>query len=80
MAKLTELDGIPDRIFFVPGGSPVIIEFKKKDKRGKNLQAETQPWYLAKLKEYDYVVSYCETKEEFRQLMKRYTNGGSKKA
>lgn len=80
VAKLKDLDGIPDRIFFVPGGAPIIVEFKAEGKVGGGLQEETQPWYLAKLKEYGYKVCYCETKDEFRQLMKRYDKCRTKKS
>lgn len=72
VAKLTEVAGIPDRIFFVPGSSPIIIEFKKTGKRGEGLQLETQPWYQMALKKAGYRVFYCDTKEEFREIMKEY--------
>jgi hypothetical protein len=69
VAKLSGLDGVPDRIFFVYGGRPVVIEFKKVGKRGRKLQAETQPWYVARLTELGYKVSYCDTKQKFLELM-----------
>jgi hypothetical protein len=71
-AKLSEVDGIPDRIFFVPGGSPVIVEFKKVGKKGKGLQGATQPWYRAALLAAGYRTYHCDTKDEFREIMKEY--------
>ena len=72
VAKLTQVDGIPDRIFFVLGGSPVIIEFKKKGKLGKGLQEHTQPWYLKTLLAAGYRTYICDTKKQFLEIMKRY--------
>lgn len=72
VAKLKECDGIPDRIFFMPGGHPIVVEFKQQGKRGKDLQAETQPWYIKTLAAAGYTVCYCETKDQFRELMKRH--------
>jgi hypothetical protein len=69
VAKMTGVDGIPDRIFFVPGGIPVIIEFKKKGKRGKKLQEKTQPWYVAELLKAGYKTYFCETWEQFLEIM-----------
>lgn len=72
VAKLSEVAGIPDRIFFVPGGKPIIIEFKKEGKTGKNLQEYTQPWYLKTLIAAGYRAYTCDTKEQFLEIMKRY--------
>jgi hypothetical protein len=71
-AKLTACDGIPDSIFFIPGGSPVIVEFKKKGKVGSGLQQLTQPWYWKKLTELGYKVYKCDSKEQFLEIMKEY--------
>jgi hypothetical protein len=70
VAKLKELDGIPDRIFFVPGGVAIIGEFKRKGVKGKGLQEKTQPWYLNRLKELGYRAYCWDTKEEFLKTMK----------
>lgn len=72
VAKLTQVDGIPDRIFFVPGGSPIIIEFKRIGKLGKGLQEHTQPWYLTTLIAAGYRTYTCDTKEQFLEIMKEY--------
>ena len=68
VAKLTRLDGVPDRIFFVPGGKPLIIEFKARGEK----PGEAQSWYLQKLKEDGYRVAWCDTKEKFLELMEKY--------
>ena len=72
VAKLTGLDGVPDRIFFPPGGSPVIGEFKREGKTGKALQAATQPWYLARLRADGYEAHRWDTREAFLETMKEY--------
>lgn len=70
VAKMTGCNGIPDRIFFLPSGAPIIGEFKAKGKKGKGLQAETQPYYLTKLIEYGYEAYCWDTKEAFLEVMK----------
>lgn len=80
VAKLTQVDGIPDRIFFVPGGSPVIIEFKKQGATGKRSRKVTQPWYLQTLLAAGYRVYTCDTKEQFLELMKEYESCRMKKS
>ena len=72
VAKMTECDGIPDRIFFVPGGECIAIEFKEEGEEGKNKQAVTQPWYLSKLKELGYKAYRIDTREGFPKLMEPY--------
>lgn len=70
VAKLTQVDGIPDRVFFLPGGRPLVVEFKGRKKRGKGLQEKTQPWYVAKLRQDGYEAHCCDTKEQFLGLMR----------
>lgn len=68
VAKMTEVSGIPDRVFFVPGGKPLVIEFKAElEEPGK-----LQNWYLTTIKEAGYRVAYCDTKEKFMDLMAKY--------
>lgn len=74
VAKLTGCDGVPDRIFFVPGGAPVVGEFKAEGKRGRKLQELTQPWYLAKLQADGYKAYCWDTKEKFLETMKELNN------
>lgn len=65
VAKMTEVVGIPDRIFFVPGGKPIIIEFKAEDE----VPREAQAWYIETMKTAGYRVFHCDTKEKFLKLM-----------
>ena len=68
VAKLTQLDGVPDRIFFVPGGKPLIVEFKARGEK----PGELQQWYLKKLKEDGYRAVFVDTWEKFLELMEKY--------
>lgn len=68
VAKLKELVGVPDRVFFVPGGSPIIVEFKAKNEIPEALQT----WYLKTLKKHGYRIYTCDTKERFLEIMKEY--------
>lgn len=76
VAKMTDCDGIPDSIFFVPGGRPIVIEFKEKGETGKGLQENTQPWYHTKLRDLGYAMYRCDTKESFLLIMRKYTPKG----
>ena len=67
VAKMTECVGIPDRIFFLPGGTPEIVEFKADGEVPEALQS----WYLTTLRKAGYHVSYCDTKEKFIALMNK---------
>jgi hypothetical protein len=69
VAKLKELDGVPDRIFFTPRG-PLIVEFKAKDE----VPGELQSWYLRTLREAGYEAEACDTWEEFQELWKNATS------
>lgn len=51
--KTTKQDvggGMPDRVFWLPGGSPLIIEFKRRGKKPRKLQA----YRIKELKELGY--------------------------
>ena len=65
---MTEVIGIPDRIFFVPKDGPAIIEFKARDES----PGEIQSWYLKRLRQLGYSTYWCETREEFLAVMKRH--------
>jgi hypothetical protein len=71
VAKLTELVGIPDRIFFTPRakGGPDIPEFKRPD--GKGTRSPAQDWHVTHLKEMGYVTWFCDSFEEFVVMMKK---------
>jgi hypothetical protein len=64
-AKLTNCTGIPDRIFFVPGGKPLLVEFKRNKK--SRYQPLQEP-YLEKLIADGYSAHSVADKEEFLAL------------
>jgi hypothetical protein len=66
-AKLTLCNGVPDRIFFLPLGRPAIIEFKKRSEKPSDLQS----WYILTLRTAGYNVYWCDTKEEFLEVVAR---------
>jgi hypothetical protein len=66
VAKLTELSGVPDRIFFTPKGRPLIVEFKKRNEKPDPLQE----YYLKKLLDDGYHVGWCEARDGFLTAMK----------
>jgi len=67
VAKLTECVGIPDSIFFVPGGRPIVPEFK--DPGGDGLPSPAQVWHLIKLREQGYDAPLLASWEEFLKLI-----------
>ena len=67
VAKLTECAGIPDSIFFVPGGAPLVPEFK--DPGGDGLPSVAQVWHLIKLREQGYDAPLLSSWEEFLKLV-----------
>lgn len=69
-AKLQECTGIPDRIFFVPNGAPVVGEFKALD---EGLGA-VQDWYYERLTAYGYAMYRFDTKEAFLKVMEKYAD------
>lgn len=59
--------GWPDRVFFVPGGKPLIIEFKRgTDSKLRAKQLEV----IAKLKANGYDVHSCNTVEEGKAYLR----------
>lgn len=75
-AKLGGCDGIPDRVFFVPGGRPVVGEFKAEGAGSRGTRAATQPWYLAKLAADGYEARRWDTWEKFMEDMGRWARTG----
>lgn len=69
VAKMTECVGVPDRVFFTPGG-PLVVEFKAKDE----VPEELQNWYLRTLRAAGYRTAACDTWEEFQELWKSATS------
>lgn len=68
VGKLTECVGLPDRIFFVPGGKPLVPEFKAPG-GGGDKDDPAQQWHVAKLKEQGYASWFCESWEDFLRAM-----------
>jgi hypothetical protein len=50
----------PDRLFFIPGGRPLLIEFKKPGKVPTPKQAHR----IKELRELGYDVEVCDSKEQ----------------
>jgi hypothetical protein len=50
----------PDRLFFIPGGRPLLIEFKRPGKAPTPKQAAR----IKQLKELGYDVEVCDNKEQ----------------
>ena len=67
VSKNTELVGIPDRTFWVPGGRPLVPEFKRPDDKGEPSPA--QIWHMKKLREIGYDAPLFSSKEEFLTAM-----------
>ena len=68
VSKVTDPTGFPDRVFWVPGGRPLIVEFK--DVRGNTSKgrAELQAYYRGKLQDDGYQTAVVSTKEEWFDL------------
>lgn len=58
--------GWPDRIFFVPGGKPLIIEFKRPGGKLRPKQVEI----IGKLEKLGYEVQVYESAEEGKALVR----------
>ncbi len=70
VGKLTECIGLPDRIFFTPGGKPLIVEFKRPDGEGDK-DDPAQNWHVAELVKKGYRAWFCESCEEFVAEMRK---------
>jgi len=68
VGKLTECIGLPDRIFFVPGGRPLAPEFKRP---GRDDASPAQVWHLKKLREHGYDAPLINDREEFLKMMRK---------
>jgi hypothetical protein len=67
VSKNTELAGIPDRTFWVPGGRPLVPEFKRPD--GKSEPSPAQVWHMKKLHKMGYDSPLVESRDGFIRLM-----------
>ena len=61
-AKLTSpgTNGMPDRMFFIPGGKPLLIEFKDVGKEPEPLQEYTHNW----LRKLGYHIEVCDNVDD----------------
>lgn len=69
VSKNTQCIGMPDRTFYLPGGRPMVPEFKREDGRGKTSPA--QIWHLATLRKAGYDAPLVNDWDTFVKLMKR---------
>lgn len=69
----TYFAGCPDRIFLVPGGRPIIIEFKKPGEEPERLQA----YWMEQFRKLDYDVRWTDSKEEAIKWLEEKLNGST---
>ena len=69
VGKLTECVGLPDRIFFLPGGLPLVPEFK--DPGGGGEASPAQEWHMARLREQGYAAPLVDNWGAFLAEMKK---------
>ena len=66
VSKLTDPTGIMDHVFWVPGGRPVLVEFKAEGLKSTALQG----YYLTEFVGNGYTAMACDNKELFLDMMK----------
>lgn len=54
----------PDRIFYLPGGQPLIVEFKRPGEKPRPQQDER----LSELRDLGYIVAVIDSVSDFREL------------
>ena len=67
VSKNTELVGIPDRTFWIPGGKPLVPEFKDLDGE----PSPAQVWHVAELRRKGYMSEFMDSWETFLAAMKK---------
>lgn len=72
VSKLTDPTGIPDHVFWAPGGRPLIVEFKDPNGRTSKGREALQAYYRRLLGKHQYLVFVFTTKEEFLNQAERY--------
>ena len=70
-SKLKDPVGIMDHVFWLPGGRPLLVEFKDPNERTDPAREELQTWYQRKFRRLGYVAVKVDTKEEFIEVMKK---------
>jgi hypothetical protein len=68
VAKLAECVGMPDRVFFTPGGRPLVPEFK--DPGGKGKVSDAQRWHLTRLRVAGYDAPVIDSWAGFLEAMR----------
>lgn len=61
--------GFPNRIFFIPGGRPLLVLFKQADV--DDALKERQQQHLERLKSDDYHAMFC---DDFKDFLKALSN------
>jgi hypothetical protein len=69
VSKNTECVGMPDRTFWLPGGRPLVPEFKRPD--GKGEPSPAQVARMKRLREHGYDAPLIDSKEGFLAEMKK---------
>ena len=72
-SKLTDPTGIMDHVFWLPGGSPLLVEFKRSRAATDPARARLQAYYRKKLARQGYRTARVETKEEFLREAEAWT-------
>lgn len=70
VSKLTDPTGIMDHVFWVPGGRPLLVEFKDPNGVTAPGRAKLQTYYRKLFKRLGYTVVLVETKEQFLKEFK----------
>lgn len=63
----TQATGYPDRLFFIPGGKPLLIEFKRPGEAPRPKQRHIIQW----LKKLGYQVAVCDSVESATMVVRR---------
>lgn len=63
-AKQTSPVGIPDRVFYLPGGRPLVVEFKRPKKASRKHE-EVQAWHRNTLRQAGYTCAHIDDENAF---------------
>lgn len=70
VSKLTDPTGIQDTVFWLPGGRPLLAEFKDPNGTTEPGRERLQAYYRRKLTQQGYSTAKVTTKEQFLELVK----------
>lgn len=71
VSKVTDPTGFPDHVFWVPGGRPLIVEFKDEYGRTEPGRERLQRYHREKLVKDGYLVEVITTKAGFLEAVRR---------